>query len=84
MSGWQPYSWQEIRDGTIARVRLETGRVYRCRLGFRGRVGAWWPIEGNRKRPIGTLEPVAILIEAAGMVAPEDWQRSAQMQTGAM
>lgn len=80
---WQPYHWPDIRDGTIADIRMESGREYRARLGYRGRVGAWWPLVGQRrKRPIGTCEPVAIRIIAHGVVPVDDHSRSFLTQTG--
>jgi hypothetical protein len=48
-----------VVDGTIADLRMETGRVYRAMWTQHGRCTAWWPLSGPRRRPIGLMDPVS-------------------------
>lgn len=49
---------QCVRTGTVADLLMENGRVYRCAWVRRGRVTAWWPLAGPRRRSIGLYNPV--------------------------
>lgn len=55
--------WEDIEsavnvvNGTVADLKMENGRVYRCAWAERGRVTAWWPLTGNRKSSIGLYDP---------------------------
>lgn len=56
-----------VIEGLIADIRMPSGRVYRARWGTipgwlgdqPARATAWWPLSGQRKRPIGLYDPVA-------------------------
>lgn len=49
-----------VVEGTVADLRMESGRVYRAIWTAHGRCTAWWPMVGPRRRAIGLMEPVAI------------------------
>lgn len=63
-------SVRQVTEGTIADLRMESGRVYRARWGTvpgwlsdtPATCTAWWPIAGRRKRPVGLFDPVAFRI----------------------
>ena len=52
-------SAQFVEDGTVADLKMENGRVYRCAWVRRGRCTAWWPLTGPRRSAIGLYDPVA-------------------------
>ena len=78
MNEWQPISEaQDLRYGTIADLRMENGRVYRCKWDFKGRCCAWWPLERQaRKRGLALFEPEEFRIVAEGLIAPQDWRKA--------
>ena len=48
---WQPISEaRDIRYGTVADLKMSSGRVYRAVYGFRGQGCAWWPLPGQARR----------------------------------
>lgn len=56
--GWQEIaSAQFVESGTVADLKMRSGRVIRAAWTNRGRITAWWPLAGNRRRPIGLYEP---------------------------
>lgn len=49
--------------GTIADLKMASGRTYSATWEFHGRCCAWWPHIGQvRRSPIGLYEPVAFRI----------------------
>jgi len=76
---WQPISEvRDIRYGTVADLKMPSGRVYRAVYGFRGQGCAWWPLPGQaRLSPIGKLAPVAFAVQAVGNVRDGDWKNAA-------
>jgi hypothetical protein len=69
--------WQHIREarftglGTVADLKMPSGRVYRATWEYRGRCCAWWPAPGQiRRNPIGLYEPEAFSIIASGICVP--------------
>lgn len=65
---WQPIAAaQFVRLGTWAYLKMESGRVYRAVWEQRGRVGAWWPEDSRRRKPIALYEPVLFRVAAAGI-----------------
>lgn len=59
-----------VTEGTVADLHMHSGRIYRAIWTQRGTCTAWWPFVGQRKRPIGLMDPVAIRIHAR-YVAPD-------------
>jgi hypothetical protein len=56
-----------VRKGTLAELKMESGRVYRATWRYHGRICAWWPEPGQqRKSPIGLFDPAAIRVLAVG------------------
>lgn len=49
---------QHVEVGTVADVRMPSGRVVRAAWTRHGRCLAWWPLVGPRRRPIGLYDPV--------------------------
>jgi hypothetical protein len=49
---------QFVKTCTVADLLMENGRVYRCSWSQRGRVTAWWPLVGQRRKSIGLYNPV--------------------------
>lgn len=76
MAGWLPISdAQSVRYGTIADLRMENGRVYRCEWDFRGNACAWWPLDGQARRaPIGLYSAKEFRIVADGLISPHNWR----------
>lgn len=72
-----------IPHGTVADLKMRSGRVYRAILGFRANVNAWWPISGPRKKPIGTHEPLSLAVITIGDVPQGDWQEAVRRQHAA-
>lgn len=50
---------QHVVDGTVADLKMPSGRIYTAIWQERGRVTAWWPLAGPRKSSIGLYDPVA-------------------------
>jgi hypothetical protein len=73
-----------INHGTVADLKMASGRVYRAIFGFRANVCAWWPMGGYRKRPIGTHEPLGLSVVSKGDVEPLDWQEAQRRQHAAV
>lgn len=69
MPGWRPINdaWH-ITLGTVADLRMESGRIYRATWCYRGRVCAWWPDSSVRKKPIGLYALEAFKVIAVGVV----------------
>lgn len=85
MSEWQTTrEAMPLRYGTVADLRMDTGRVYRAVWGFRGNCCAWWPQAACRKRPIGSSSPVEVRILAVGMVDATDWEEGARVNHAAL
>lgn len=53
------HSARFVEDGTVADLKMTSGRVYRAIWMENGRITAWWPMDGRRKRPIGLYDPHA-------------------------
>jgi hypothetical protein len=51
------YDARFVEEGTIADLKMESGRVYRAVWMEHGRITAWWPMDDRRKKPIGLYEP---------------------------
>lgn len=68
MSEWRPISEAQFtREGTIAELRMPSGRVYLATWEYRGRACAWWPDDSRRRAPIGLYSPEAFRVLAIGM-----------------
>jgi hypothetical protein len=76
---WRPIAEaRDVRYGTIADLKMRSGRTYRAVYGFRGHCCAWWPMQGqSRRKPIGTYEPVLFAVQAIGNVDGNDWKTAA-------
>jgi hypothetical protein len=69
--------------GTVADLKMRSGRVYRAILGFRFNACAWWPMSGPRKNPIGTAEPLSLAVIIIGDVPEGDWREAQRRQHAA-
>ena len=65
---WQPIDEARfIRLGTIAILKMRSGRKVRARWTEFGRCTAWWPDPGQQhKKPIGLYDPAEFQIIAHG------------------
>lgn len=75
MSGWCHISEaQNLRYGTVADLKMPSGRIYRATWDYRGSgFCAWWPDDRRRKAPIGLYNPVLFRIVATGSIPAGDW-----------
>lgn len=75
---------QAVTFGTVADLRMPSGRIYRAVWGFRGRCCAWWPLPGQaRRKPIGLYGPTAFAVIATGSIAQRDWRIASELQHAA-
>lgn len=76
MQEWRPI--EDVIDlphGTVADLRMRSGRIYRAVFGFRGSICAWWPTPGQaRKSLICTLQPAEVAVVRLGDVPRDDWK----------
>lgn len=72
MTDWQTIDdAQTVRHGTVADLKMGSGRIYRAVWEYHGRCCAWWPVHGQaRKTPIGLYEPEAFRPVAIGIGRP--------------
>lgn len=69
------------RYGTVADLRMASGRTYRAVWGFRRNICAWWPLPDQAKRsPIPFYGPVALKVVADGIVPSTEWRRAVECQ----
>ncbi|WP_420961087.1 hypothetical protein [Brucella sp. IR073] len=85
MSEWRPISEALcVRYGTVADVKMPSGRVYRAVWGFRGMMCAWWPRSNQRKSAIGQFAPVEFRVVADGILPVERWEDAAMINHAAV
>jgi hypothetical protein len=46
-----------VTDGTVADLKMPSGRICRAAWCERGRITAWWPLRGPWKHPIALYTP---------------------------
>jgi hypothetical protein len=69
MGDWVPISEAQTTTlGTVADLKMPSGRVYRAVWRYIGNCCAWWPESNQRQRPIGLYDPAEFRVVAVGIV----------------